>query len=107
MMSADLELRLPIIKMTAPPPSSDKTDADSDSCISEEDCLTPKSREHMIPPVLCCPPAPRKPLRRRSCKRKLMSEQLDFFEVVAKDEVESFFRRAEENIGAAKRRCLV
>ncbi|CAN1238687.1 hypothetical protein LINGRAPRIM_LOCUS2164 [Linum grandiflorum] len=51
--------------------------------------------------MLKCPPAPRKPKARpaTSCKRKLMSE-LDFFEVVNREEVESFFRS-----GLSKRRC--
>ncbi|XP_057797797.1 cyclin-dependent protein kinase inhibitor SMR1-like [Salvia miltiorrhiza] len=115
-MSADLEIRLPIIDAAPTSQDSDKIDSidgDSESCISEEEeCLTPKSTEHMIPAALSPPPAPKKPLRRRgsSCKRKLY--ELDFFEAVAEDKIDAFFRKAEENIGgavaaAAKRRCVV
>ncbi|CAN1238688.1 Cyclin-dependent protein kinase inhibitor SMR3 [Linum grandiflorum] len=67
----------------------------------DDECRTPKSAEFKIPAMLKCPPAPRKPKARpaTSCKRKLMSE-LDFFEVVNREEVESFFRS-----GLSKRRC--
>ncbi|CAI0410804.1 unnamed protein product [Linum tenue] len=59
-----------------------------------EDCRTPKSAESKIPAILSCPPAPRKPNRRPiSCKRKLGS-QFEFFDVVHREEVESFFRSA-------------
>ncbi|KAI3470543.1 hypothetical protein Pfo_027206 [Paulownia fortunei] len=108
-MSADLKLRLPIIKTISSKTSDQITDGDDGSCISEEDCHTPKSPRHMIPATLSCPPAPRKPPRRRPCKRRLCDE-LQFFEIVAGEEVESFFRRVEENInggGATKRRCVM
>ena len=36
----------------------------------EEECQTPKSEAHKIPPVLSCPPAPRKP-KSFPVKRKL------------------------------------
>ncbi|CAN1172076.1 hypothetical protein LINPERPRIM_LOCUS30964 [Linum perenne] len=71
---------------------------------ADEDCRTPKSAEFKIPPILKCPPAPRKPTARTatSCKRKLMSE-LEFFEVVNREEVESFFRSGFQAV--SKRRC--
>ena len=31
-----------------------------DNTEEDEECQTPKSEEHKISPVLCCPPAPRK-----------------------------------------------
>ncbi|KAI5344350.1 PREDICTED: cyclin-dependent kinase inhibitor [Prunus dulcis] len=47
-------------------------------------CRTPTSKEHKIPTVVTCPPAPRKPARRAasSCKRKLQ-----FFETANQDEI--------------------
>ncbi|XP_047955916.1 cyclin-dependent protein kinase inhibitor SMR2 [Salvia hispanica] len=95
-MSADLEIRaVPITKAAAAPPISQDSDK-----ISE--CCTPKSAEHRIPAVVSCPPAPRKPRRGSllACKRRLY--ELDFYEAVAEDKIESFFRRAE-----VKRRCVV
>ncbi|KAL2249352.1 UNVERIFIED_CONTAM: hypothetical protein Sindi_2408900 [Sesamum indicum] len=110
-MSADLEFRPPIIKITTPDPiTTDDHDGDQ-GCVAEDDCHTPRSPHHMIPPILSCPPAPRKPPPRRtgaSCKRRLW--EFDFFETVAREEIESFFKRVEEEInggGAAKRRCVM
>ncbi|KAG9160880.1 hypothetical protein Leryth_008694 [Lithospermum erythrorhizon] len=57
----------------------------------EEGFHTPTSPKHMIPKSLSCPPAPRKPTRFPSCKRKL-----NFFEATSKDEIENFFKRVEE-----------
>ncbi|KAK4435880.1 hypothetical protein Salat_0751600 [Sesamum alatum] len=108
-MSADLEFRPSIIKISAPDRITDDDDGDQ-GCVAEEDCHTPRSPQHMIPPILSCPPAPRKPPPRRtgaSCKRRLWE-----FEIVAGEEIESFFKRVEEGInrgggGAAKRRCVM
>lgn len=95
-MSTDLEirqelpqLRLPTIRIVVD--------------VSDDECHTPTSAEHTIPPILSCPPAPKKPRRSAaSCKRKL--SELDFFEVVAREEVESFFAAA--NLSSVlKRRC--
>ncbi|GFQ00335.1 hypothetical protein PHJA_002177500 [Phtheirospermum japonicum] len=61
----------------------------------------------MIPAILSCPPAPRKPPPSRRCKRK-MCDELEFFEIVATDEIDTFFRVAEKSINAgAKRRCVI
>ncbi|XP_050208816.1 cyclin-dependent protein kinase inhibitor SMR1-like [Mercurialis annua] len=66
---------------------------------NEEDCTTPTSDENKIPPVVICPPAPRKPKTMMgSCKRKL-----DFLEIVKREEVESYFRSNFDVL--AKRRC--
>ncbi|CAK9159636.1 unnamed protein product [Ilex paraguariensis] len=103
-MSTDLEfqgsltkIRLPATKITSSQ-SSDITDDNSglipvrnDSIGDEEECQTPKSPRHMIPKILSCPPAPMKPRPVASCKRK-PCETLQFFEIVASEEVESFFR---------------
>ncbi|KAL8051636.1 hypothetical protein ABFS82_06G160400 [Erythranthe guttata] len=120
MSAADLEFfttALPIIKTVSSDVTADVTDDCQSCCVSstnddeEADCRTPKSPENMIPPILVCPPAPRKPLRRRTAaasKRKLC--ELQFFEIVNREEVESFFRRVEESINggaAAKRRCVM
>ena len=72
----------------------------------EAECRTPTSEEHRIPKILDCPPAPRKPRRVSSCKRKL-SPELQFFEIVNPEEVDAFFRSSFERISAitsAKRR---
>ncbi|KAL7109136.1 hypothetical protein ACP275_06G156400 [Erythranthe tilingii] len=121
MSAADLEFftALPIIKTVSSDVTADVTDDCQSCCVSstnddEADCRTPKSPENMIPPILVCPPAPRKPLRQRttaaSSKRKLC--ELQFFEIAAREEVESFFRRVEESINGgaaatAKRRCVM
>jgi len=68
---------------------------------TDDDCQTPKSEEHKIPAVLSCPPAPRKAKRNISCKRKLT--EIDFFEIVNGEEVDSFFQSSFELL--TKRRC--
>ncbi|XP_042477320.1 cyclin-dependent protein kinase inhibitor SMR2-like [Macadamia integrifolia] len=68
----------------------------------EEECRTPTSEDHKIPVMRSCPPAPKKQRKVASCKRKL-SDELYFFEIVGRDEVESFFRSSSSfNI---KKRC--
>ena len=72
----------------------------------EECCRTPTSKEHRIPKILDCPPAPRKPKRAPTCKRKL--SELQFFEIVNREEVDSFFRSSFEQldvITSNKRNC--
>ncbi|XP_051116099.1 uncharacterized protein LOC127241212 [Andrographis paniculata] len=106
-MSADLdEFRPPAIKT--------QSDGDSIRCIGDRDSDIPVTPEHSkIPAILTCPPAPRKrrPSRRRvggTCKRKL--RVLDFFEIVAAEEIEEFFRTSEEKLGggaAVKKRCVM
>jgi hypothetical protein len=56
----------------------------------EVECQTPKSEEHKIPPVLCCPPAP---LKRRSnlIKRKLSASHLERFYILSDSELHSLF----------------
>nr|GMC76177.1 cyclin-dependent protein kinase inhibitor SMR2-like [Ipomoea batatas] len=62
----------------------------------EEGCRTPKSPRNFLPETLVCPPAPKKPRRAApSCKRKL-GDELQFFEVVGRDEIDSFFRRVHD-----------
>nr|GLL23375.1 cyclin-dependent protein kinase inhibitor SMR2-like [Ipomoea trifida] len=62
----------------------------------EEECRTPKSPRNFLPETLVCPPAPKKPRRAApSCKRKL-GDELQFFEVVGRDEIDSFFRRVHD-----------
>ncbi|KAL3649969.1 hypothetical protein CASFOL_006372 [Castilleja foliolosa] len=106
-MSTDLDFILPFIKtISSKPVRCFKQDDDDE----EENCRTPKSPRHMIPAILSCPPAPRKPAmarRRSSCKRKLCDE-LQFFEIVARDEIQTFFTMAEKNINRSKiRRCVI
>ncbi|KAJ4837385.1 hypothetical protein Tsubulata_029282 [Turnera subulata] len=69
--------------------------------VDGDGCRTPTSEEHKIPAILSCPPAPRKPRRGVSCKRKL--SEFDFFEIVKREEVDRFFQSAFET--TAKRRC--
>ncbi|GMN52819.1 hypothetical protein TIFTF001_021957 [Ficus carica] len=68
-----------------------------------ESCRTPTSKEHRIPLILSCPPAPRKPARAPSCKRKL--SELEFFDVVNRDEVEQFFRSSFAKASAKRSYC--
>lgn len=111
-MSTDLQLRQELLEIRCPAititvnlsSSSDVVNDDntiaviqsqesttSDGNVLEDECQTPKSPRNMIPEILSCPPAPKKPRRVVSCKRKLC----DFFEIVAREEVESFFRQFE------------
>ena len=69
-------------------------------------CRTPTSKEHRIPSILDCPPAPRKPKRAPSCKRKL--SEIQFFEIVNYDEVDAFFRSSFDKLAvltSVKRNC--
>ncbi|KDP45062.1 hypothetical protein JCGZ_01562 [Jatropha curcas] len=115
-MSADLELRqgspriqVPSTKVETLQSCSGSDDVeirrengnrDSDC---DDGCRTPTSEEHKIPAVLSCPPAPRKPRRMPSCKRKL--SEFDFFQIVKSQEVESLFRSSFDSV-APKRRCM-
>ncbi|CAL1374147.1 unnamed protein product [Linum trigynum] len=109
-MSADLDsrpslpkIRIGIINLNdSPQPcsSSGGENHNSDRVVekeitinsSSEECRTPKSAESKIPAILSCPPAPRKPKSRPiSCKRKLGLE-FEFFDVLHREELESFFR---------------
>ncbi|KAG2729706.1 hypothetical protein I3760_01G262100 [Carya illinoinensis] len=72
-----------------------KKEEEDDEC-----CRTPTSKEHRIPEILDCPPAPRKPRRVTSCKRKL--SELKFFEIVNPEEVDAFFRSSFENVSAIR-----
>nr|GMD33640.1 cyclin-dependent protein kinase inhibitor SMR1-like [Ipomoea batatas] len=116
-MSADLDLRrdlqqtqLPRLKISPPDVNgSDQTHEiqGSTSKVDQEgggeECRTPRSPRSTIPAALECPPAPRKPRRRAAaCKRKL--SELKFLEMVAGEEIESFFGA---NAGRNIRRCLV
>ncbi|CAA3010171.1 Hypothetical predicted protein [Olea europaea subsp. europaea] len=99
-----LEIRLPAIKINSSQSSEDQNCTNQTS-INDQDCHTPKSPQNMIPKILSCPPAPKKPTRLPSCKRKL--SELQFFNMVSREEIESFFRIAEAKInGAKKRRCF-
>ncbi|XP_071729112.1 cyclin-dependent protein kinase inhibitor SMR2-like [Rutidosis leptorrhynchoides] len=108
-MSTDLQFRqppidqLPSLTISIPQlqhESSTSSSSSSSSTIDpdQSECVTPTSPEHRIPAILACPPPPRK--QRRfipSCKRRLHSE-FQFFEVVARDEIDSFFKSSYELI---------
>jgi len=84
-----------------------KTEEEEAKENNNNECRTPTSEEHRIPKILDCPPAPRKPRRVPSCKRKL-SPEVQFFEIVNPEEVDAFFRSSFEKISAitsAKRSC--
>lgn len=121
-MSTDLEflhdlskIRLLTVKTTRTTAQASK-DAAADHDIAGNDveapepqdneCRTPTSEEYRIPKILDCPPAPRKPRRAPSCKRKL-SPELHFFEIVNPEEVDAFFRSSFEKISAitSSKRC--
>ncbi|KAJ9553654.1 hypothetical protein OSB04_017699 [Centaurea solstitialis] len=79
-LSSSLTLKLP-----------EPSDESSCRAQSESECVTPTSPENRIPEILACPPAPKKQRRSApSCKRRLCEFQ--FFEVVAREEIDSFFR---------------
>ncbi|XP_073033024.1 uncharacterized protein [Primulina eburnea] len=120
-MSTDLGLSLPtLIKIIHEQNSDNNSSAANDenttahSCVvDEEECHTPRSPRHTIPTTLSCPPPPKKARRmvEDSCRRKLRA--LRFFETVAGEEIESFFRTVEVNNmivkgGSTKRKlCLM
>ncbi|KAL8468206.1 hypothetical protein ACS0TY_031441 [Phlomoides rotata] len=60
----------------------------------------------MILPAVVCPPAPRKPAGRRPvpCKRRL--RRVALFKILAREEIECFFRVAEDDGSDSKRRCM-
>ncbi|KAK9070265.1 hypothetical protein SSX86_010665 [Deinandra increscens subsp. villosa] len=103
-MSTDLQVLrdLPAIRLTSSkiklPASPTRSNSASDeSCTVEseelevEECKTPKSSEHKIPEITTCPPAPKKQRTSSpSCKRRI--SEFEFFEIVARDEIESFFK---------------
>ncbi|KAG9136604.1 hypothetical protein Leryth_020270 [Lithospermum erythrorhizon] len=117
-MSKDLEFIEELVEIRSPSITigslqlSDVADDDVGVAIQSKngsrndgkECHTPRSPQHMIPKILSCPPAPKKPRRAApSCKR-----QLQFFEITAREEMESFFRmfdnvHAHNNNGAPKR----
>ncbi|KAI4352650.1 hypothetical protein L6164_006881 [Bauhinia variegata] len=110
-MSTDLHLhrdlpKLRISTVEIPVPYSDDKNgavlaapSQSEVTETEDGCRTPTSKESRIPEILSCPPAPRKPKRLVSCKRKL-ADEFQFFEVVNKEEIDAFFRSV-----ASKRSC--
>ncbi|XAR60052.1 hypothetical protein NMG60_11033284 [Bertholletia excelsa] len=67
-----------------------------------EGCRTPTSEDHKIPTIQTCPKAPRKPGQLSSRKRKL--SELQFFEIVGREEVESFFRSSFDCFAGESRR---
>ena len=74
------------------------TDSDPRKCVDplvdydaeEVECQTPKSEDHKIPPVLCCPPAPRKP-KWIPVKRKLPASLLQEFYIPSNSDLQSLF----------------
>ncbi|KAH6804066.1 hypothetical protein C2S51_032313 [Perilla frutescens var. frutescens] len=110
-MATDLELRLPIIKISNSASDIGRDEEEDDQICrssSEEDCRTPRSPRHMIPTALRCPPAPKKRRSSAACKRRLC--ELQFFEVVAREEVESLFQMVQVNScfnGSTKRKCFI
>ncbi|XP_073120898.1 uncharacterized protein [Henckelia pumila] len=100
-MSTDLELPL-VIKINHPQISDRNSSSENgetttaqSGVVAEEEYRTPRSPRHTIPATLSCPPPPKKPRRvvEDSCRRKL--RDFRFFETVAGEEIESFFRTVE------------
>ncbi|KAJ8551471.1 hypothetical protein K7X08_021486 [Anisodus acutangulus] len=112
-MSTDLQFLKDFLENQSPniininsPQNSQKC---SNNISNKDECQTPKSPSFSIPKNLKCPAAPKKPQRViSSCKRKLQ-----FVEIVAREEVESFFRIVEDAKSSngcnrnTKRRCLL
>jgi hypothetical protein len=65
-------------------------DSSVDNGEEEVECQTPKSEEHKIPPLLCCPPAPRKP-KWIPVKRKLPASPLQGFNILSDFDLQSLF----------------
>ena len=110
-MSTDLELFQDLAKIKLPKlkiQSSNQSgiviqEENKDQDDSSSECLTPTSEENKIPAVFSCPGAPRKPRKRAvSCKRKL--SELQFFEIVNREEVDAFFNAGFDD-SISKRRC--
>ncbi|KAK1396537.1 cyclin-dependent protein kinase inhibitor SMR2-like [Heracleum sosnowskyi] len=100
-MSTDLEFRSDGLELRLSPI---KVNSNNSSCSDDEECKTPTSPGSRIPAILSCPPAPRKRrtmLRTESCKRKL-----EFFDLIAFEEIEEFFDFVESQRRSVKRsRC--
>ncbi|KAK4783446.1 hypothetical protein SAY86_007820 [Trapa natans] len=75
---------------TSPGRNSDGVSPDHHREDEEMMCRTPTSEGNIIPAILTCPPAPKKPRIAPSCKRKL--SELDFFEILNRTEIDELFR---------------
>jgi len=95
-MSTDLQF-LPLINSSSLQinlPLSTSDESYTIQLIEQQQCQTPRSPSHTIPEITVCPPAPKKQRRSApSCKRRLSE-----FEIVARDEIESFFKSSYEFI---------
>ncbi|MCD7446558.1 hypothetical protein HAX54_009243 [Datura stramonium] len=119
-MSRDLQSRRPLSEIQLPninlsSKNENNSRDEAERCIinsskEQAEIRTPGSPQNLIPKILSCPPAPKKPKRGISCKRKLLGE-LEFFDVAAKEEVDSFFTSVDVNSksygGNRKRRCFL
>lgn len=93
-MSTDLQLPQDLFEINSPKINSQRFSNNNIS--NKDDCKTPKSSPFLIPKILKCPAAPKKPRRViSSCKRKLQ-----FVEMVASKEVESFFRILDDDVSS-------
>ncbi|XVE99178.1 hypothetical protein REPUB_Repub03eG0174900 [Reevesia pubescens] len=107
-MSTDLELFQDLAKIKLPklkiqPSNENGIIIQEENKNTQDECLTPTSVENKIPAVFSCPPAPRKPRKKAvSCKRKL--SELQFFEIVNREEVDAFFKAGFDD-SISKRRC--
>ncbi|KAK6775252.1 hypothetical protein AABB24_038080 [Solanum stoloniferum] len=98
-MSTDLQFPQDLFEINSPNINSSQRCINNNINIisNKDDCKTPKSSPFLIPKILKCPAAPKKPKRViSSCKRKLQ-----FVEIVASKEVESFFRILDDDIVAS------
>ena len=89
-MAADDSPLKSTINATDSDPLRKCVDSLVDNAEEEEECQTPKSEEHKIPPVLCCPPAPRKP-KWIPAKRKLPASPLQGFYFPSNSDLQSLF----------------
>ncbi|CAN4105301.1 unnamed protein product [Withania somnifera] len=115
-MSRDLQSRRALSEIQLPNVinlSSNISRDEPERCNNKEQAAeiqTPRTPQNLIPKILSCPPAPKKPKRAISCKRKLLGD-LEFFDVAAREEVDSFFASVDENSkscgGNKKKRCLL
>ena len=100
-MSTDLQ-QLPPIKLSSLSLEHEHEEHEEEE---EEECVTPTSPESKIPVILTCPPPPPKKQKHfvPSCKRRLTHE-LHFFQIVAKDEVDAFFKSSYQLISKSSKK---
>ena len=66
-------------------------DGEEDDYQNDEYCSTPTAVQHKIPAMTSCPPPPPPPKKPSVSSRKRKLSEVEFFEIVNRDEVDMFF----------------